>query len=306
MKDVGNKFNTMRIAMAQGRVVTKSETIRLIKQGEVPKGNVLEVARTAAILAAKRTSDILPYCHQIPLDYVALNYELLDNMIIIKAQVKAIWKTGVEMEALIAVSIAALTIYDMLKPIDDSLLIEEILLVEKKGGKSNYSEKLMQPIRAGIIVLSDSTAQGIRKDISGKLIETCLKNYNIDIAVYKILPDDKELLIKELIYLCDEKKLNLILTTGGTGFTSRDITPEATDEVLDRIAPGIAEAIRSYGQQRTPYAMLSRNISGIRGKTLIVNLPGSPKGVEESLNMLFPAILHAQRMLWENGHNENI
>jgi len=303
---VSNKVDSLRIALAQGRVRAKHETIQVIKRGEVPKGNVIEIARTAAIQAAKRTSDIIPYCHQIPLDHVAVDFELMENTICVKAQVKAIWKTGVEMEALMAVSVAALTIYDMLKPIDDSLKIEEIVLLEKKGGKSDYAEKVTRPIRAGVVVLSDSTARGSRQDKSGKLIETRLKEYAINVVAYKVLPDDKALLIKELIYLSDTEKLNIIMTTGGTGFSSRDITPEATEEVIERITPGITETIRSYGQKRTPFAMLSRSISGIRGKTLIINLPGSVKGVEESLNMLLPGIFHALRMLSDEGHNENV
>jgi len=208
------------------------------------------------------------------------------------------------MEALTAVSIAALNIYDMLKPIDDSLKIRDIILVEKRGGESDYFERLKRPLKAGVLVLSDSASRGLRKDTSGKWIESRLKELLIDVVEYKIIPDEKDILKKELIELSDNLKLDIIITTGGTGLSSRDSTPEATAEVIERSVPGLAEAMRSYGQKRTPFAMLSRNKAGIRKKTLIINLPGSLRAVEESMNCIFPAILHAQRMLWDEGHDD--
>jgi len=303
MKDISNKFETLRSACAMAKVNAKPESIQAIKDGKVPKGNVLEVARTAAIINAKKTSDIIPFCHQIALDYVSIDFELDIKTIIIKSYIVAIAKTGVEMEALTAVSVAALTVYDMLKQIDNSLRIESIELIDKKGGKSTYTEELDRALTAGILVLSDSTTEGLREDKSGKIIESVLKQYKIKIVYYKIVPDEKELIKTELVHLCDVQKVDIILTTGGTGLGKRDNTPEATMEIIEKIAPGITEAIRSYGQRRTPYAMLSRAIAGIRNNTLIINLPGSSRGVQESLNALFPAIFHAQKTLWGSKHD---
>jgi molybdenum cofactor synthesis domain-containing protein len=209
------------------------------------------------------------------------------------------------MEALTAVSVAALTVYDMLKPLDKKLVIEKIVLLEKKGGKSDFQSQFPKPLKVGVLVISDSTFKGERKDESGEIIRNRLKEYPIVLEEFIILPDDKEKISKEVIRLSDKQKLDIIITTGGTGLGPKDVTPEATKEVLDRIVPGITEAMRSFGQRRTPYAMLSRNLAGVRGKTLIINLPGSSRGAEESMNSLFPGILHSMKMIRGGGHNSS-
>lgn len=145
--------------------------------------------------------------------------------------------------------------------------------------------------RTGILVMSDKGARGEREDRSGLQIKEMLgADYSID--YYEMIPDEKEIIIDRLYKLCDEMKLDLILTSGGTGFSSRDNTPEACMAVIEKVVPGIPESIRSFGLQKTPKAMLSRGVAGIRGKTLIVNLPGSVKGVRESLQIVLPALAH--------------
>lgn len=305
MIDISDKYETLRSAKAKAVVKATASTIEAVKEGNVPKGNVLEIARAAGVMAAKRTSEIIPFCHPLPVDFVGIKYELEKNEIIIRSEVKSVGKTGVEMEALTAVSVAALTVYDMLKPIDSQLSIREISLLEKKGGKTDFQDDLPKKLRAGILVISDSTFKGERKDKSGKIIEERLKEYPVELLKYKILPDNQQLISSELKRLADEEKLDMIITTGGTGFGPKDLTPEATREIVDKTAPGITEAMRAFGQKRTPYAMLSRNIAGIRGKTLIINLPGSSRGVEESMSMLFPGILHAYRIIRGGGHNNS-
>jgi cyclic pyranopterin phosphate synthase len=305
MIDTSNKFETLRKARAEARMKMAENTLEAVNQGTVPKGNVLEIARAAAVMAAKKTSELIPFCHPLPVDFVGIEYEMKRNEIVIISEVKSIWKTGLEMEALTAVSVAALTVYDMLKPLDKELVIEKIILLEKKGGKSDFQNKFPKPLKGGVLVISDSTFKGERKDRSGEIIKNRLKEYPIVLEEFKILPDDKETISKEIIKLSDKRKLDIIITTGGTGLGSKDITPEATLEVLDRTAPGIIEALRSYGQKRTPYAMLSRNVAGIRGKTLIINIPGSSRGAEESMSVLFPGILHSFTMLWGGGHNNH-
>jgi molybdenum cofactor biosynthesis protein MoaC len=302
MRDVSNKYNTLRSAIAEAIVEVSKSSIEAIRSNSVPKGDVFTVAKVAGVLAAKNVSQIIPYCHNIPVDFVDVRFELLENSIRIESEVRSVYKTGVEMEALTAVSVAALTVYDMLKMIDDTVVISKTRLVEKSGGKSDFITELDRGLKAGVLVLSDSISAGKKSDESGKIIVERLKKEGIDVRHYEILSDDRDQIEKRLIELCDGQKLDLILTTGGTGFSPRDNTPEATLKVIERQIYGIPEAIRAYGQDRTPYSMLSRGVAGIRGSTIIVNLPGSRKGVRESLDMLFPALFHSFKMLWMGGH----
>lgn len=154
----------------------------------------------------------------------------------------------------------------------------------------------------GIMTLSDKGSQGQREDKSGPLIETMLEALGIyDVVKTIILPDDPDTIKESLIRWADEDKLDLILTTGGTGFSQRDWTPEATAAVCDRMTPGIPEAMRYYSLKITPKAMLSRATAGIRKKTLIINLPGSPKAVKENLEAILPALDHGLEMLLSSG-----
>lgn len=302
MIDVSSKFNTLRYAKAKGTIHASADTIQKVKDREVPKGDVIEVARSAGISAAKRTADWLVFCHPIPLDWMEVHSEVFDDRIEVTAEVKAIWKTGVEMEALTAVSAALLNIYDMLKPLDENLSIGEIKLQEKTGGKSEFTDELANPITAAVLVISDSTYAGKREDRSGKIIKEFLTTQPIETKFYEILPDDKDKISSRLIELVDKEKIELILTTGGTGMGPNDVTPEATLPVLEKEIPGIAEAMRKHGKERTPYAMLAREVCGMRKQSVVINLPGSSKGAKESLEALFPGLLHGFLMMWGGKH----
>lgn len=154
----------------------------------------------------------------------------------------------------------------------------------------------------GIICVSDRCSQGICQDKSGPLIKEILSPLG-NVKQYEIVPDEKGEIEKALIYMCDDEKLDVVFTTGGTGFAPRDVTPEATKAVIEREAPGIAEAVRMKSLAITPKAMLSRAVSGIRGRTLIINLPGSPKSVKESLEVVLPVLPHAAEVLRGNTLN---
>lgn len=156
---------------------------------------------------------------------------------------------------------------------------------------------MVKLFKVGIITSSDKGSKGEREDLSGKVINEMLTLKGYEVVRQVILPDEEEELVKEMIYMADELELDLILTTGGTGFSKRDVTPEATVRVLTRQANGIAEAIRSNSLSITPRAMLSRAISGIRNDTLIVNMPGSPKAVRESLDYALESINHGLEIL---------
>lgn len=301
MFDVSRKFDSLREARAEATVKLSSWLIAAVKKGRVEKGDVFEVSRTAGILAAKRTSELIPMCHNLPVDFIGIEFETAKDSVIVRTHVKSIWKTGVEMEALVAASIAALTLYDMLKPLGEAIEIGNIRLLEKRGGKSQIKVDFPHPIRAAVVVASDSAAAGKRKDSSGALIVERLAAYRIKTSSYHVLPDDVEALKAELSGLV-KKKYDLVFTTGGTGLGPRDVTADATRAVLEREVPGIVEAARAFGQHRVPMAMLSRAVAGTAGKTLLINLPGSPKAVAESLDALLPALFHAFWMLEGGGH----
>lgn len=161
----------------------------------------------------------------------------------------------------------------------------------------HHHHEITEIFKVAVLTLSDKGAAGEREDQSGPLIKELIEKENYQVVDYRIIPDEQALTEQTLITLCDERKVDLVLTTGGTGFSMRDRTPEATLAVADRIAPGISEAIRAYSMQFTNRAMLSRGTSVIRGATLIINLPGSPKAVRESLECILPALGHGLQIL---------
>jgi molybdenum cofactor biosynthesis protein MoaC len=300
MKSVTSKTSTLRRATATARVRANPPAISRMQANDLPKKDVLVVARVAGTAAAKKTWDLIPYCHPIPVGSVEIDFEVGEGHVDVTASVEAVWKTGVEMEALTAASVAALTIYDMLKAVEKDIEIERVRLQVKQGGKSEFTRRIPKGFKAAVIVTSDSTHAGNREDRSGKIACEKLRALGITPAC-EVLPDDRERIADRLRSLVADG-MNLILTTGGTGLGPRDVTVEATRQVIDREIPGVAEAARAYGQERTPYAMLSRGVAGVCGKTVIVNLPGSSRGVEETMNAIFPGILHAYGMLQGEGH----
>ncbi len=304
MIDVSGKPTTLRRAEARAVLSARAATVERVRSGTVPKGNALEMARAAGTLAAKRTGELIPFCHPIPLDHVSVDFAMESDAIVVTASVTAIWKTGVEMEALVAASTAALVLYDMLKPLDSELEVRSVKIVEKRGGKSDFAGPLARTLRAAVVVTSDRAAAGEREDTSGPLILEALRAHGVELVEYRVTPDDRTAIEQILIRLSDEARCDLILTTGGTGPGPRDVTVEAAHAVLERNVPGIMEAARGFGQSRTPYAMLSRGTAGLRGRTFIVTLPGSADAVRESLSALLPGLLHAFPMMEGGGHAE--
>jgi molybdenum cofactor synthesis domain-containing protein len=215
--------------------------------------------------------------------------------IIISVEVHTIYKTGVEVEAMHGAAVTALTIYDMLKPLDKAIEISTIKLVEKKGGKSDIKYRYPDTVRCAVITCSDSVSKGLNPDVSGDTIVKKLKQHKVSVSFREAIADDFDTIQAKIRQLLAEG-YQLIVFTGGTGLSPRDVTPDAVSALVERDIPGLMEAARAYGQQRTPYAMLSRGVAGFIGDTLVITLPGSPRGAGESMDAIFPYILHVFRV----------
>src|SRR5918996_280980 len=231
MVDVGGKPHSRRRATALAIVRMAPETALRLR--ELPKGDALTTAQLAGIMAAKRTSELIPLCHPLPLSVVDVRLEVGEDAVEIEAAAETTAQTGVEMEALVAATVAALTVYDMAKAIDPGMVLE---------------------------------------------------------SVRRVVADEREEIAAALVSLAESSRL--VLTTGGTGVAPRDVTPEATAAVIEREVPGLAEAIRADSIAKTPHALLSRGIAGVRRAALIVNLPGSTGGCRDGYEILRPALRH--------------
>lgn len=304
MVDITHKKTTLRIATAQATVkVSKPETITALENDTVPKGNVFAMSKAAGLLGVKKTPELLPDCHPIPIEYTDVRYAINGLEITIDFTVKTIYKTGVEVEAMHGASIVALNMYDMLKPIDKGVEIHHIKLLEKRGGKSDFTKDTGAKIKAAVVVCSDTIAAGKKEDKAGKTIIAQLESFGVDIAEYTVIPDETHL-IQEKTKAYVAQGMDLVIFTGGTGLSPRDVTPEALKPLLERNIPGIEESIRSYGQARTPYAMLSRSLAGMMGSSLILALPGSTRGAAESMEAIFPQVLHIFQVAQGSRHDE--
>lgn len=295
MINITHKSNTLRKAIAEALVkVSSPTTIDAVRNRAVPKGDVLEFARVAGLFAVKKTADMVPDCHPMPVEYTSVGYELGDCEIRIQMEVHTVYKTGVEVEAMHGVSVVALTLYDMLKPIDKHIEIAHIRLVSKTGGKSDAQKSALHQIcaqkSAQVVVCSDSVFRGEAEDKAGEMVSERLKSAGLDVASVVVVPD--KIANIQSCLLEHAAKVNVLLFVGGTGLSHRDVTPEAVRPLLTREIEGVMEAARHYGQDRMPFAMLSRGVAGMVNDTLVMTLPGSTKGAQEALDAVFPAVMH--------------
>ena len=308
MVDVGSKPVTARRAVGEATVRMRPEVLATLVDAGGPKGDAFVTARLAGIGAAKRTAELIPLCHPLPLDRVdvELTADAAAGTVTIRAEVAATARTGVEMEALTAASVAALTLYDMAKALQRDIVIDSVRLLEKSGGRSGDfaagSAVEAATHEAVVVTCSNRSAAGEREDASGPALVDALRAAGFDVEPEAVVVRDDEVAIAALLVRLADAGHRLILTTGGTGLTPTDVTPAATRRVIEREAPGLAELMRAAGMASTPMAALSRGVVGTRGRALIANLPGSPKGASESLEALLPVLRHALDQIAGGDH----
>ncbi|MFD1719984.1 bifunctional molybdenum cofactor biosynthesis protein MoaC/MoaB [Amnibacterium endophyticum] len=300
MVDVGGKDPTRREAVAAGRLVTTAEVVRLLQADGLPKADALATARIAGIAGAKRTSDLIPLCHPLPLDAVSVDLVPDGVAVRIEARATTTGRTGVEMEALTAVAVAGLTLHDMVKAVDPAATLTDVRLLEKTGGKRGHwtREDAGSPppaARTGggrVLVVSTGAAAGTREDTTGPRIAAWLRGLGLETPEATVTADAD---VAGALRAALADGPDVLITTGGTGASPTDGTPEATSAELDRALPGVAEALRA--RAGTPTAALGRGLAGVAAGTVVVNLPGSAGGVDDGLTVLADLLPHLLRQV---------
>lgn len=292
MKDITHKPESMRTAVATGKLYAPADALQLLKDRKTEKGDALEVARMAGIQAVKNTPQILPFCHPVMSRAADVSYDFQDGYVRAEASATVINSTGVEMEALTAVSATLLCLWDMLKPHtdQDQMHIGDIHLLKKTGGKSHYLRQLDPAVKVGVLATHPDVASGKKPNKAAEHLKALLEKYKFVVTEFDVcageLQDTNQRLQAWL-----QKDLELIFTVGGTGTEPTDLTVEAVQPLLTKALPGLMETARQHGQKRTPYALMSRGIGGLSGNTVVVTLPGSRAGVEESFHALRGGLL---------------
>jgi cyclic pyranopterin phosphate synthase len=312
MVDVSDKPASARVARARARLRMSVGAAEAVRDGSGPKGEVLAVARLAGVQAAKQTPALIPLAHPLPLSYVDVEarVEPAEGLVELIGEARTTAGTGVEMEAMTAAAVAALTVYDMVKGIERGVEIEQVVLLEKRGGRSDYKledDAARSPVPrrelrgAAVVTVSTSRAAGRGEDESGPLLAGLAEQLGLAVVANELVPDDRARLEALLRSLADERGCALILTSGGTGVAASDVTPEATRAVIEVEVDGLGEAMRMASRPHTGNWMLSRALAGVRGGTLIVNLPGSPRSIEQIGGELVEPLKHSLDLLGGGG-----
>lgn len=286
MKNVGGKPETLRSARARATLQAPPNCLALLRSRQTEKGDPIATARIAGILAAKRTDEILPLCHPLPLHHADVFFEVGDTEVVVEAEAQTIGPTGVEMEALTAATVAALCLYDMLKPYTDQsqLCLGEARLLQKTGGKSHYPRQLAAPLPAVVIDLSHG-ANG------SDAIAEALHLAGFEPVERETLTGTADALTERIQLLADEGVPSLIVTIGGTGVGSNHHAVEAVEASLTKTLPGLVEAGRSFRQRYRPDAMLERGSAGMCEDTVVITLPQDSEVARETLTALLPGLL---------------
>ncbi len=319
MIDVGEKQTTRRRAEAQGEILLSKAAFLALKEHKNPKGNVLALAEAAGIMAAKKTSDLIPLCHPLPLHSVHLKFQLNDSdcsvRVLCEARTSA--QTGVEMEAICGVNGALLTIYDLSKAVDPVIEIKNIRLNFKEGGKSGIwrnpnleetkplpvKKTALQDIPVAVITISDRVSKAQAVDKSGPLLCKALQDDGAKLLTHICVPDEISEIQKCLTMIIENFKPQLIITTGGTGLSPRDVTPEALEALSSRKIPGFGELLRQDGAKHISTAWLSRSLACVVGQSLVIALPGSQNACREAIEVLSPILKHALHTIHGGNHD---
>ncbi|MFS4437963.1 bifunctional molybdenum cofactor biosynthesis protein MoaC/MoaB [Paracoccaceae bacterium GXU_MW_L88] len=307
MIDVGRKRPTRRRAVACGSITMGAEAWRLLRAGQLPKGDVLTLAEAAGIMGAKNAPDLMPMCHPLPLDSASIDYVFDDEVqrLTVYGQAAAVAKTGVEMEALAATNAALLTIWDLTKGIDPALEISGVRLLVKTGGKSGVwvnpegipdwlsaqlpDDGSLEGRSVALLTASDRAAAGEYLDESGALLANLVEDAGGAITAREVVADSRDGL-KAAILALTESQPDLLIISGGTGPGPRDNTPETLAEIAERMLDGFGEMLRTESQHHIETAWLSRMTAGMVGRTLVLAFPGSPKAVKECWDIVAPFI----------------
>lgn len=235
----------------------------------------------------------MPLCHPLPIHAAEVHFTIETDHVAIEAEVHTIGPTGVEMEALTAASMAALTLYDMLKPYaePEQLSIGTTHLLDKTGGKSHYPRRLKTALSACVLMVSDPVADGHKPDTAGRQVVDALTQAGFDPMDYQVLHDDPSA-IEQAVDTAVAEQTSLIISVGGTGIGPKDRVVETVEPKLTTPMPGLMETARAFGQKRTPYAVLSRGVSGFIDNSLTLTFPGSRSGADETLAALLPSLIH--------------
>jgi cyclic pyranopterin phosphate synthase len=316
MVDVSAKDVTARTATAAGVVRTTADVVELISRGGIPKGDALGVARLAGIMAAKRTPDLVPLCHPIAIHGVQVDLVADGDQVEITATVRTADRTGVEMEALTCVTVAGLTLIDMIKAVDPAAAIDNVRVLRKEGGKTGLWERPTAPakqpapvpadrplegVTVTVIIASTRAATGVYADRSGPILVEGFTALGAQVQGPIVVADGEPL--KHAMQAALELAPDAIVTSGGTGVTPTDRTPEITRAFVDREIPGLSQALRT--NPAVPTAALSRGVAGVAGRTLIVNLPGSTGGTRDGLAVLAQVLGHAVDQIKGGDHPQS-
>ena len=295
MKDISNEIKTACISVAEINIELHEELIPLYTK------EVFASIKGGVQLAVKNAFSILPEVYPTIIDAIEVLDTLEGTCLKFTVTVKAIHKDNLDSEAMLGASVAAITLSKMLETTHAGVAIGAVKILKSKSALQGFKRMFPSNLKAAVIVCSDTISEGKKEDKAGKAIIEKLKESSVEITHYEAIPDEKDSIAEKALEL--SKTNNLLIYTGGTGLSFRDVTPEALAPLLERNIPGIEEAIRSYGQERMPFAMLSRSVAGTIGNCLVLALPGSTNGARESMDAIFPHVLHVFKILRGQPHD---